>query len=120
MDMAKKTSPGMKPEKRGKAARTAISQSEANDQVTQVHDLAWIGQHDRAIALATQGLAAGKIKPALQMNLLDLRAESYIAQGKLDLAAKDTAAMVKLANEENRKSKNRNYCFLLKAMFLSC
>jgi len=31
------------------------------------------------------------------MDLLDLRAESYIAQGKLDLAAKDAKAMMKLA-----------------------
>ena len=61
-----------------------------------VHDLAWTGQHAQAIDLACQALAAPKLKPAAQMDLLDLRAESYIAQGQLDLAAADAARMVKL------------------------
>jgi PAS domain S-box-containing protein len=72
-----------------------------NEFVTRVRDLAWTGQHAKAIELATQALAAQKIKPPVQMDLLDLRAESYIAQGKLDLAAKDAAAMVKLARIPN-------------------
>ncbi len=36
------------------------------------------------------------------MSLLDLRAESYIALGKLDLAFGDAAAMLKLANTEKK------------------
>ena len=34
------------------------------------------------------------------MDLLDLRTESYLALGKLDLAAKDAQSMVKLAEVE--------------------
>src|SRR5512136_3069799 len=65
-----------------------------------LRELAWNGQHARVIDLATQELSVPKIKPAWQMNLLDLRAESYLAQGKLDLAAKDAQAMQKLATSE--------------------
>jgi GAF domain-containing protein/DNA-binding response OmpR family regulator/tetratricopeptide (TPR) repeat protein len=68
--------------------------------ISQVRDLAWTGQHTRAIELATQGLSSKKINPAAQMDLLDLRTESYMAQGRLDLAAKDAATMLKLANTE--------------------
>ena len=63
-----------------------------------VHDLAGAGQHAQAIETATQALGAPKLKPAAQMDLLDLRAESYVAQGQLDLAAADAARMLKLAN----------------------
>jgi tetratricopeptide (TPR) repeat protein len=51
-------------------------------------------------------LAAPKIKLAAQMDLLDLRAESYIAQGKLDLAAKDAKAMIRLSNDAERPTFN--------------
>ena len=66
----------------------ASKEIQPNESVTRVHDLAWMGKHAGAIELATQALAAKKIKPAVQMDLLDLRAESYIAQGKFDLAAR--------------------------------
>src|SRR5258706_11393492 len=62
-----------------------------------IHDLAWTGQHAQAIDLATQALSAPKIKPAAHMALLDLRAESYVALGQLDLASQDAARMVKLS-----------------------
>src|SRR5215216_707920 len=68
--------------------------------VEQVHQLAWTGQHAQAVDLASQALSSSGLKPGIQMDLLDLRAESYIAQGKLDLAAKDAAAMFKIANAE--------------------
>src|SRR6185369_17643064 len=70
--------------------------------VQQVRDLAWAGQHARAIELASQSLSLPKLKPSEQMDLLDLRAESYIAQGKLDLATKDARAMEKLANAQKK------------------
>jgi hypothetical protein len=76
--------------------------------VARVHELAWSGQHAQAIELATQALTVEKILPAEQMNLLDLCAESYIALGKLDLAADDAAAMLRLANPDNQKSKIKN------------
>ncbi len=67
------------------------------ENIARVRELAWTGQHAPAIDLATQALSAPKLKPAEQMDLLDLRAESYIAQGKLDLASKDAKAMMKIA-----------------------
>ena len=60
-------------------------------------DLAWAGQHAKAIAACTEALAAPRITPAAQMDLLDQRAESWIAVGKLDRAATDTTAMIGLA-----------------------
>ncbi|MFN8400321.1 MAG: GAF domain-containing protein [Anaerolineales bacterium] len=86
-----------------------------------IRQLAWTGQHAAAIDSATQALAAlgdvgarhstrrvsprpvhgtrprkGQGDPAPTMDLLDLRAESYIALGNLDLAMKDAKAMMKL------------------------
>ena len=63
-------------------------------------ELAWAGQHVEAIALCTEALAATRIKPAVRMDLLDLRAESCIALGWLDRAADDAAAMARLAAAE--------------------
>ncbi|MGZ9165728.1 MAG: hypothetical protein ACXW4U_11185, partial [Anaerolineales bacterium] len=72
-----------------------IPQLNLADSIARVRNLAWTGQHAQAIELATQALAYSKIKPTEQMDLLDLRAESYIAQGKLDLAARDANTMMK-------------------------
>lgn len=66
--------------------------------LARARDAAWNGNHTRAIELATQALAAHKLPPAAQMNFLDVRAESHIAQGNLNLAADDAAAMLNLAN----------------------
>ena len=76
----------------------------ADETLSRLSELAWAGQHAKVIELSTQALEAGKIKPALLMDLLDLRAESYIAQGKLDMAAKDALAMQKLANAEKKSA----------------
>jgi len=76
--------------------------------ISQVRELAWTGQHASAIDLATQTLSTPKLKPAKQMDLLDLRAESYIAQGKLDLASKDAKAMGKLAKNSAHKAQALN------------
>src|SRR6185436_1273804 len=88
----------------GKSASVKID----NDIIERVRTLAWTGQHAQAIELATQTLSTSKIKPAEQMDLLDLRAESYIAQGKLDLAAKDAKAMGKLAKTTVLKAQALN------------
>jgi tetratricopeptide (TPR) repeat protein len=72
------------------------------DSIARMRELAWTGQHAQATDFATQALSASKIKPAEQMDLLDLRAESYLAQGKFDLAAQDANAMMKLANAEKK------------------
>ena len=66
----------------------------------QARDMAWAGQHAQAIELATEALAAIGLSTQSRLDLLDLRAESYVALGKLDLAAGDAAAMLELANRE--------------------
>ena len=63
-----------------------------------VRDRMRAGEHTRAIELATAALAATRISVSSKLDLLDLRAESYIAQGELDRAAKDAAAMLRLAS----------------------
>jgi len=60
-------------------------------------ELAWTGQHAKAIAVCTEALAATKVAPAGRMDLLDQRAESWIALGKLELATADAMAMLELA-----------------------
>src|SRR5207253_10331152 len=64
----------------------------------QVGDLAWAGAHAQAIELATTALATPGLGVASRLDLLDLRAESWIASGKLDRAAQDAATMVELAD----------------------
>ena len=62
-----------------------------------VGDLAWAGQHAQAIELATVTLATTGLSVGSRLDLLDLRAESHIALGKLELAAADATAMARLA-----------------------
>jgi GAF domain-containing protein/CheY-like chemotaxis protein/tetratricopeptide (TPR) repeat protein len=87
-------------EKSTRAMRRTGSRQQAHKEniVSRVRELAWEGKHAQAIELATQTLFLPKLKPAEQMNLLDLRAESYFAQLKIDAAEKDAASMMKLAN----------------------
>jgi GAF domain-containing protein/DNA-binding response OmpR family regulator/tetratricopeptide (TPR) repeat protein len=75
---------------------------DTNLTIETIRQLAWTGQHAAAIDSATQALSAPKTRtrPAEQMGLLDLRAESYIAIGKLDLAMKDAKAMGKIAKSQ--------------------
>ncbi len=77
----------------------------AADLVSTIREMAWTGQHARAIEQCSRALGTiieGKPLPtAAQMDLLDLRAESYIALGKVDLAAGDAAAMIGLAASGN-------------------
>jgi len=63
-----------------------------------VSDLAWAGQHVQAIDLATETLAANGLSAGSRLDLLDLRAESFIAQGDLDRGGSDAAEMVDLAD----------------------
>ncbi|MGE5465182.1 MAG: hypothetical protein ACM3PS_17600 [Syntrophothermus sp.] len=104
--MAKKSSALDKAiKKRGSASRGMKFQSpkeETGYLIEQVRALAWEGKHARAIELATEALSHSKIKPAEQMNLLDLRAESYLVQLKYDLAEKDVMEMERLAKAENK------------------
>lgn len=64
----------------------------------QVADPAWAGQQQQAIELATVALAAPGLGPAQRVALLDLRAESRMAQGDMAGASADAAAMRTLTN----------------------
>lgn len=64
--------------------------------VAQVRALAWSGQHAPAIDLATQTLATD-LPVDVRVTMLDLRAESHVAQGRLDLAMHDAQTMLELA-----------------------
>jgi hypothetical protein len=65
--------------------------------VERVADLAWAGQHAQAIELATTALGVARLSVGTRLDLLDLRAESLIALGKLDHAAEDAVTMLGLA-----------------------
>jgi GAF domain-containing protein/CheY-like chemotaxis protein/tetratricopeptide (TPR) repeat protein len=86
-----------------KKASTTMNKID-NQVISRVQELSWTGQHAAAIDLATQILSAPKLKPAEQMSLLDLRAESYIALGQLDLAMKDAKEMGKVGRTSKGKS----------------
>ena len=76
------------------------NQSTMTDKVIlRAQALAWAGKHTQAIETASHELGRHNLKPKMQMDLLDLRAESYIAIGKLDLAAADADAMTRLAKQ---------------------
>ncbi len=63
-------------------------------------EAAWGGDHLLAIALCTEALDANQLSPAARLDFYDTRAESHIAQGRLDLAAEDAAAMIAIADGE--------------------
>ncbi len=81
----------------------AAPRAEPASAVTRVADLARTGQHAQAIEGATAALAAAGLDIAVRLDLLDLRAESFIAQGELDRARADAAAMLKLATIAKRR-----------------
>jgi GAF domain-containing protein/CheY-like chemotaxis protein/tetratricopeptide (TPR) repeat protein len=82
------------------AARTGASV--APPVLQQVADLAWAGQHAQAIDLATSTLSKSGVGPGQRLDLLDLRAESFIAQVNLSAAAADAAEMFALARRARR------------------
>ncbi len=79
--------------------------------VQQIADLAWAGQQEQAIAVATAALKRKSASVDLRMTLLDLRAESFIAVGDLERASTDAAAMNALAKREgDAESQARALC----------
>ena len=101
--MTKKSSAVRKATSRGGKKKSEDQQPAVSDQIiARVRELAWAGQHAQAIELATQKLNMSGLKPDLQMDLLDLRAESYLAQFNIDAAEKDAALMLKLAKAGNK------------------
>ena len=83
-----------------KAVRTGGRTVKGNGSTTasarQIADLAWAGQHAKAIELANTALGADP-DGASRLHLLDLRAESHVALGNVDAARADAAAMLALA-----------------------
>src|SRR5450631_3913379 len=67
-----------------------------------VADLAWAGQHAAAIKLATAPLKKADLSVSDRLDLLDLRAESFIAQGDLAAADEDAKAMLDLARRARK------------------
>ena len=62
-----------------------------------VSELAWTGHHAEAIEHASAALAKSDLSVESRVDLLDLRAESFIAQGDLKRATADADAMLALA-----------------------
>ena len=67
------------------------------DTAQHIADLAWSGQHGKAIDLAAVALAAPRLPAARRIALLDLRSESYGAQGDFARAHDDAQEMLGLA-----------------------
>jgi len=63
----------------------------------QITELAWSGRQEAATALATEALAARRLSAAARIQLLDLRAESLMAQGRMAEAGADIKQMRALA-----------------------
>src|SRR5258705_7298743 len=64
--------------------------------------LARAGKHAKAIQLATKALASAGLTVAKRLDLLDLRAKSFIARVELDRAAADADAMLVLAKRAKK------------------
>ena len=63
-----------------------------------IADSAWAGQHAQAVALADEALALPGLSLALQLELLDRRAESRLALGDIAQALADAQAMEQRAD----------------------
>src|ERR1700687_1257547 len=68
----------------------------------QLSELIRAGQHAKAIDLATTALVAAGLTFAKKPDLLDLRAESFIARGEFDLASADVDSMLVLAKRARK------------------
>ncbi len=88
--------------KRGAKTVINLSEERIKELLTQARELAWTGQHVKAIDLCTQVLDAigkGNSRTAeLQTHLLDTRAESNFALLNLDALQKDVNSMMRIAN----------------------
>src|SRR5258706_2139824 len=86
------------PSKRKKPGRPAAhaAAGEAPSVAQRVGDLAWAGQHAQAIEAATAALAKSSLSVASRLDLLDLRAGSFISQGELEHSATNAGTMVEL------------------------
>jgi len=91
---------------RRRAPRRALASAEARQGTAEVANAGWhnralelarAGRHVEALQTVTAALAAAGLSAEQQVALLELRVESHIAVGALDLAAADAQAMHALA-----------------------
>jgi GAF domain-containing protein/CheY-like chemotaxis protein len=75
-----------------------------------VSDLVWAGQHAQAIKLVTETLAGHGLTVGSRLDLLDRRAESYVAQGDLERAGADAQAMLDLAERSKMAASKAQAC----------
>ena len=68
----------------------------------EVRDLARSGKHAQAIEVATAALARAGVAASDRIELLDLRAESFIAQGDTDAALADAESMLDIAQRARK------------------
>ncbi len=92
----------MRPPKPVTRVATRRTSGKPDFAAAQVRDLAWSGQHAAAIALSTTALAAASRGVSDRLDLLDLRAESFIATGDLARAGDDAATMRELARRARK------------------
>ena len=96
-------SPKKKTKKKATARpATILATQTTSSTAQQVGDLAWAGQHAQAIALASAALSKSGLATGHRLDLLDLRAESFIAQGDLQSASADAKAMLELARRARK------------------
>src|SRR4029453_2058605 len=88
---ARRPSRSLKPAASPRAGAASASVTE------QVSELARSGQHAKAIDLAPAKLKAAGLAVSSRLDLLDLRAESYIALGELTRAGDDAETMLAAA-----------------------
>ena len=109
-EMAKKNKLAAPRARRSNAASApSLSAAEA---VKAARDLAWTGQHAQAIEAASTALAAPACDDASRLALLDLRVESFVAQGEVDRAREDAEAMLAIAERSGEAG--------LRAQALNC
>jgi signal transduction histidine kinase/DNA-binding response OmpR family regulator len=65
--------------------------------ITTARDLAWTGRHTQAIDHCTLAMQNSELDAAQRMDLLDLRADSLVANGRFPEAATDAGSMLSLA-----------------------
>ena len=79
-----------------------MNRSASSSIAAQVRELAWAGQHAQAIEHCSQALQGKRLAAAARIELLDLRAQSFIAQGRFADAALDARAMQALAAQQGQ------------------
>src|SRR5919109_2695375 len=90
-----------------KTIKKLAAKEESAQIMVQVRQLAWTGQHAKAIELASQELSksdwqSDASQADYQSALLDLRAESHLAQLNFEAAEKDVEQMERLAKAANK------------------